>query len=527
MVDRRDSGTIRYLLEALASEALVRSRRNQDHYGLGIPPPQPRHHPFDPDGFAFQQQGERLHSTFIGIFPLLRKIFYYFVVSVLLLISSLGLYALFYYLVMPSLHASEKLYFDYTGMARHPAPVPPPAVYEALSESTKEAATIPEPTDVLQNLTNTSDTTTATRLPVAPSPSSSSRRTRKEEEQDLKKKLLLEKSPWAVADLFSQQSCWEAHHPDILPPPKTRTRILPSGKPHFIEVLLDLPESDLNRRMGMFGVLVELQSSNGTMLASSMRTARIPHESFWISVVRKAICIVPLMLGALQESRRVLVPSFRFYVESEKLPLQFVTVRLIMGSEKVHRGEFLEVLEGALHIGKELTEFQLLLREWFFTCLTFGTLFFFGLQLVLIFGLRWYWECKRKQQRHERIILEDDASDNFGLDGVSVTGESAASLGREARRQAHDGGDSESWSSDDRGHQEYDRNLDEGQDGEWEDLPPQTGSASLVNDESTRTSRTTIDPSTVVEEVPESERTPHSRGTTIIPNDQGENPEIA
>lgn len=128
-------------------------------------------------------------------------------------------------------------------------------------------------------------------------------------------------SPHAVVDLFSQQDQWVAHHPSIMPPAKSKTRMLPRGTHHYIEVLLDLPESELNRNMGMFGVLVELQSSNKTMLASSMRSARFPHESKWIAVTRKIICIVPIMLGALQETRRLLIPSFRFFVESKALPL--------------------------------------------------------------------------------------------------------------------------------------------------------------------------------------------------------------
>ena len=84
---------------------------------------------------------------------------------------------------------------------------------------------------------------------------------------------------------------------------------------------LDLPESEKNRDLGMFGVMVELRSSNGTLLASSLRSTRFPHESHWIATVRKAVCIVPLMLGAVSESRRVLVPTYRFFVESEALPL--------------------------------------------------------------------------------------------------------------------------------------------------------------------------------------------------------------
>jgi hypothetical protein len=213
---------------------------------------------------------------------------------------------------MPGLHASEKLYFDYDGIPLR-------------QQSTTPTRKAPLDADV--------------EIPVAtdfycfnPDCDASSKRNEKSESpnhiDDNPPSISQQHpphhqqgSPHAIADLFSRQNQWEAHHPDIVPHPKAENRILPRRTPHYIEVLLDLPESEKNRNIGMFGVLAHLQSSNGTMLATSMRTARFPHESRWISVIRKAICIIPLMLGALQESRRVLVPSFRHFVESEALPL--------------------------------------------------------------------------------------------------------------------------------------------------------------------------------------------------------------
>jgi hypothetical protein len=131
----------------------------------------------------------------------------------------------------------------------------------------------------------------------------------------------IEEAPWAVADLFSKHTQWEPFQSDVVPKPLTDSRILKEAKPYYLEVALDLPESEINHMAGMFGVLVELQSSDGSRLASSMRAARLPHESRWISDVRKCLWLVPLILGAVEESRRVFVPSFRHFVESSETPL--------------------------------------------------------------------------------------------------------------------------------------------------------------------------------------------------------------
>ena len=212
-----------------------------------------------------------VEGAFIGIVPLLKKAFFVFGTGVILLCVSLAAYGLFYLAVMPSHHATEPLFFDYSGISKHPAPV-----------------------CVDDNLERT-------------------------DHQLLPRHL--KSTPWAVADLFSKQTQWEAYSKDVVPNPITDTRILKERSAYYIDIVLDLPESDVNRMSGMFGVLVELQSSNGRKLAHSVRAARLPHESSWISSMRKFILLVPLMIGAIQENRRVIVPSFRHYVESSESPL--------------------------------------------------------------------------------------------------------------------------------------------------------------------------------------------------------------
>jgi hypothetical protein len=245
---------------------------------------------------------------------------------------------------MPGLHASEKLYFEYEDISSRVSgatiiPTNTSAVNIETAtfcpdRDTNNNISIPHD-DILQ-----CDKTNRSRSSGEGNECHRNQQIQPRQQQQQQQQYHHQKqmsSPYAMIDLFSRQDQWFAHHPDIAPPPKTQTRILPRHVPHYIEVELEVPESEHNKNLGMFGVWVQLQSSNRTLLASSIRTVRMPHESKWISVVRKAICIVPLMLGALQENRRVLVPSFRFFVESDRLPLVrrcFATFALIPSPPK-------------------------------------------------------------------------------------------------------------------------------------------------------------------------------------------------
>jgi hypothetical protein len=156
-----------------------------------------------------------------------------------------------------------------------------------------------------------------------------------------------------------------------------------------------------------------------------------------------------------------------------------------MAPEKAHRGEFLEVIKGVLHVGKELTAFQLLLKEWFYTCLTFGTIFFFGLQLSVLFCVQWCMECRRAQQ--ERIILDDDASENLDFEGMTTGGDSGDRTDDQNRNNnIHEDVDGSQSLNDERRFSEgvYNDNAeyDDGHDGEWEDLPPQSSGRVHVTD---------------------------------------------
>ena len=206
-------------------------------------------------------QYQIFQDAFVGLIPWVQKALYFILVGSILLLTSICSYVVLYRSLMPSTHASEQLYFDYTC----------------------GSPTCPTTTNDLS--------TFQTCIPIA------------------------------SVDIFSKHAPWVAYIPEVLPLPTSENRVLVARQAYFLEVVLHLPESETNRNVGIFGVHVELQTTNTTPLASSVRSAKLPYESAWIGVVRKITLIVPLLLGAMTERRTILVPSYRHFIESSDDPL--------------------------------------------------------------------------------------------------------------------------------------------------------------------------------------------------------------
>jgi hypothetical protein len=219
---------------------------------------------------------------------------------------------------------------------------------------------------------------------------------------------------------------------------------------YYVEVRLALPDSDANKGAGMFVVVTDLVSSNGTHLATSRRSARYPHRTPWIATARQAVWLVPLLAGAAEEVTYVGLSPFRHYVESEELPLRHVRVAVLVPgrhhpadrSDPLRCRFPVEVIGGRVRIGEELGRFQELLREWFFSCLFVGTSAFAATYLA-------WWHLLRALLRHLRQRygpadpydedgLDGDPPCELDLDGDDDDDDDGASLG--SRREDDDDG---------------------------------------------------------------------------------------
>lgn len=180
----------------------------------------------------------------------------------------------------------------------------------------------------------------------------------------------------------------------------------------------------------MFTVFVELESdeparvkdyvdnrsanscSRRKLLATSKRTVRLPFESTWISNFRKVSSLFFYATGMFRENKIIVVPAFRNYVESSEFPLRYATVQLLMERDN-HK---VEVDKAFLRSGRELTDFQIILKEWFFICWIAGTFFLFVLQFACILSIHLF---VNSLFHRKPTVLGDDASNSLSLDGIS------------------------------------------------------------------------------------------------------------
>jgi hypothetical protein len=215
--------------------------------------------------------------------------------------------------------------------------------------------------------------------------------------------------PTAVVELNMQHTQWHAYHEQVLPfthEAGLEVHMITPKRRHFVDLALLLPESNLNRRLGMMMVEVDLLASDGTLLASSGRPTMLPHESALIGVARKIVLMGPILIGAVAEARMVVLESFDSYVESPELPLAAIVVRLvvprhtsIVNDESHDAYAPIQVHSGEVRIGKELNTIQGIMKGWFYSvglaAVSFLS-FFYAFWFLIIRA--WF----RRQMRHYR-----------------------------------------------------------------------------------------------------------------------------
>ena len=219
---RRRIQTIRLLTEGAAETLLDQGRRRLNDMQ------------FDNDHDTFSRSWRRppprQQSSFIGIFPLLRRILFYGSLATFLLLVSIGEFGLVYILTMPGLHSNEILHFDYTGsgIANQVLGIEPPTMACDLQQQREGSCKY-------DNTTNPAFPTRITSLNPL-----------QNYEIDQTYQILWQTAPVAMVDLRANHDAWQHYHPDAIPTLKRDERLLKQGAPHFVEVVLSLPESRIN-----------------------------------------------------------------------------------------------------------------------------------------------------------------------------------------------------------------------------------------------------------------------------------------
>ncbi|XP_042515921.1 seipin-1 [Macadamia integrifolia] len=86
-----------------------------------------------------------------------------------------------------------------------------------------------------------------------------------------------------------------------------RKRAIPSGHTFYVSLVLLVPESYYNRRIGVFQLTAEVISTNGERIAKSSQPCMLHYRSLPIRLLRTFVFGIPLLLGFSTETQRITV----------------------------------------------------------------------------------------------------------------------------------------------------------------------------------------------------------------------------
>ena len=201
--------------------------------------------------------------------------------------------------------------------------------------------------------------------------------------------------------------------------------ILIPGQRYFFEVTLTLPESEINKQLGVFMLTVNLQSSDGLLLATSKQSSMLPYESKIVGVFRKLSLLLPLASGLLSETRTIDLLCFDNYVDAnDEKSISTVEVRLGIPNPAVFPAtlQTIQIQSAELRYGKEMTPVQLFFRNWRYLCAFCGvTVFFLGYSfLALLFfhsRAKKRWTSNLSQQPYGDFFDSIDGSNHNSKSG--------------------------------------------------------------------------------------------------------------
>lgn len=404
------------VLDAAISALVATRRRNADEEDFNSNAHYGRRHFAHQRGTAAVAPESPIVSFLRTLVSLIKRTFYLSVISTIILSISVLSYSVIYQLSMPRLAIRLPIYFDYNFVPeRHKS-----GAYGKRIDQVCDNGNVDSNGFECARRNDGRDTSSHTNDKDTPQNEQQQMSTIRNVQQHVFA------PPTAVVDLQMQHTQWHAYDDSILPPSSLNlpNHIIKPRRRYFVDIALTLPESDLNRRLGMFMLEVDLLASDGTMLASSGRPTMLPHESSLVGVARKLLLMGPILIGAVAEARTVVLESFDSYVESADKPLAAMIVRLVVPNSVAQRryshslssdivgGSYdylpIQVQRGEVRIGKELNSVQRIMKEWFYSCGLVAVTMLSTIYAICFLIIRaWF----RKQMRRYRIHREEERGD--------------------------------------------------------------------------------------------------------------------
>ncbi|XP_044950453.1 seipin-2-like [Hordeum vulgare subsp. vulgare] len=158
-------------------------------------------------------------------------------------------------------------------------------------------------------------------------------------------------------------------------------RLVPPHQRMQLEVLLTLPESDYNRRLGVFQVRAELLSADGKVVTASSQPCMLKFKSVHMHFIETFLQSVSLLSGYSSESQVIRLKMTGIKQAFE--PITGVRILLEQRAEFATGAGIPEIYAASLKLEAELPLLKKVLWHWRWTMFVWSSMAFFAFELLL------------------------------------------------------------------------------------------------------------------------------------------------
>ncbi|KAL3692833.1 hypothetical protein R1sor_006484 [Riccia sorocarpa] len=160
-------------------------------------------------------------------------------------------------------------------------------------------------------------------------------------------------------------------------------RRIQTGHNFRVNVILTLPESDYNLRLGMFQVTAETLSARNQVLLRQSKPCILPYRSAFIRLFRTVVYSLPLLMGFSSEAHRLEVTVLQ--AQEKMIPTASVRILLEPKAGFLEGGGLPELYEAELQLESVLPWPKAIIRRWKWTFYVWNgiCLFLFEVAVVL------------------------------------------------------------------------------------------------------------------------------------------------
>ncbi|OMO92507.1 hypothetical protein COLO4_17524 [Corchorus olitorius] len=186
-------------------------------------------------------------------------------------------------------------------------------------------------------------------------------------------------SPVAFVPLISSSLIPEN---DIISSKEIVPRVIPYNHKLQVTVSLTMPESDYNRKLGVFQVKVEFLSANGKVTSSSRNPCMLQFKSQILRFAETIIKSIPLITGQQSESQVLNIKMDEFTEGLE--PTAFLKVTLEQRAEFQPGAGIPEIYAASLALESELPHLKRVIWDWRRTIFVCTSIMWFLMELMAI-----------------------------------------------------------------------------------------------------------------------------------------------